>query len=329
MIKDYNIANDAAIMPHKLMGGMSPLGTRDFFHVAPLNSAYWVWLTEVVPAGRLFSSLADAHISMTADRGDTALVYPGAYTQSTTALTWSKDQCHIVALGPRYSMMHPTYLQNGNADATPTTGNYVFSANECHVQNIRFRHLGATNNVINVSITGDSNVFEDVHFHNSANTALADEAGQLGVSLDGADNTVFRRCVFGGTDIERTDGACDLSIGAGTCANMWFYDCKWIADLDANADDDHAFIQTVADADLSMLAYFENAQFINCGAAMDQLPDCITTGAAVAGIMYFNGVTIVGALDLVDNEEKVYVRPLGKDTTEGKFSTQAILTDVT
>ena len=48
----------------------------------------------------------------------------------------------------------------------------------------------------------------------------------------------------------------------------------------------------------------------------------------MTGIMYFNGVTIVGILDLVDNEEKVYVRRIGLDTTEGKFSTQAIVTDV-
>jgi hypothetical protein len=162
-----------------------------------------------------------------------------------------------------------------------------------------------------------------------ANTALADEATCKGTVLDGANNLVFRRCTFGGTEIERTDGAADLTIGAGTCDDLKFYDCMWIADLNADADADHAFIEVVAAADIGKFAYFENATFINCGAAMDQLPDCITVSATLAGLMFFNGVTIVGALDLADNEEKVYVKRIGLDTTEGKFMTQAILTDNT
>ena len=98
---------------------------------------------------------------------------------------------------------------------------------------------------------------------------------------------------------------------------------------DAAADADHAFIELVAAADLAKWAYFENATFVNCGAAMDQLPDVLTVSATMAGIMFFNGVTVVGALDLADNEEKVYVKRIGLDTTEGKFMVQAILTDVT
>ena len=179
---------------------------------------------------------------------------------------------------------------------------------------------------MNVAITGNDNVFEDVHFHNMANTALADEATCLGVVLNGASNLIFRRCTFGGVEIERTDGAVDMSIGAGTCDNLHFYNCMWIADLNADADADHAFIATVADADLGKFAYFEEAMFVNCGAAMDALPDCITTGAALVGIMFFNGVVVVGAIDLVDNEEKVFLRRVGLDTTEGQFSTQAIIT---
>lgn len=325
MIKNYNIAPDAGIDPTKILG--VTFGAKEYFHVAPVDSQYYDWLRATVPSDRLFTTLAEAHVEMTADRGDTALTYPGTYTQSTTALTWSKDQCHIIGVGPIHDIEHPIQLTNGNADATPTAGNWVFSANECLIKNICFRHRGAAANVINVSITGDNLIFEDVHFHNMANTATAGAAGAKGTVLDGASNAIFRRCTFGGTEIERTASAADMTIGAGTCDNLHFYDCKWIADLDATADATHAFIETVADADLGKMAYFENAQFINCGAAMNQLPDCITTGASLAGIMYFNGVCVVGALDLVDNEEKVYVRSIGKDTTEGKFMVQAIVTD--
>jgi hypothetical protein len=315
MIKDYNIAPDAGIHPSKILGGA--LGTKDYFHVAPSTSAYWVWLQQTVPANRLFTSLALAHVHMTADRGDTALVYPGAYTQSTTALTWSKDQCHIIGVGPRQAMMHPTYLQNGNADATPTGGNYVFSANECQISNIRFRHLGATQNLVNVTITGDNNVFEDVHFHNMANTALAATTGALGVFLNAGDNCVFRRCVFGGLDIERTASAADFTVD-GAVNNVFFYDCMWTADLDATADASHAFIEVVAAGDIAMLAYFERPSFINAGAAADQLPDCITVSASLTGLIVIKDPFVVGALDIADQEEMVYIHgPAPTATTTG------------
>ena len=327
MIKDHNIAPDAGIMPTKILGLST--GVKDYFYVAPVDSQYYEWLQGLVPADRLFTTIAEAYVHMTADRGDTVLLYPGEYVQSTTALTWGKDQCHIIGVGPVNVMEHTVTLTNGNADATPTTGNWLFTANECHIQNVHFRHRGAVQNVVAASISGDNNVFEDVHFHNMANTALAAAAGGKGLVLDGCSNTVFRRCIFGGTEIERTASAADLTIGAGTCDNLFFYDCIWIADLDATADAAHAFIELVAAADLAKWAYFENASFINCGAAMDQLPDALTVSATMAGIMFFNEVTVVGILDLADNPEKVYVKRIGLDTTEGKFSTQAILSDPT
>lgn len=325
MIKNHNIAPDAGILPTKILGLST--GVHDYFYVAPVDSQYYSWLQDVVPSDRLFTTLALAHVEMTADRGDTALVYPGSYEQGVTPLTWSKDQCHIIGVGPVHSIEHPVELTNGDGDATPVAGNWLFTANECHIQNICFRHRGSALNLVNVSISGDNNVFEDVHFHNMANTATAGAAGAKGVVLDGCSNTVFRRCTFGGTEIERTASAADMTIGAGTCDNLYFYDCIWLADLDATADATHAFIELVAAADLAKWAYFENASFINCGAAMDQLTDALTVSATMAGIMFFNEVTVVGVLDLADNEEKVYVKRIGLDTTEGKFSTQAILTD--
>lgn len=304
MIKDYNIADNAAIHPSKIMG-MS-LGTRDYFHVAPVDSAYWTWLIDTVPANRMFSTLAEAHVHMTADRGDTALIYPGTYTQSTTALTWSKDQCHIIGVGPRHDIEHPIQLTNGNADETPTGGNWVFSANECYVSNICFRQRGALQNLVNVSVTGDNNVFEDIHFHNAANTATADEAGQLGVSLNGANNLIFRRCTFGGTEIQRTDGAVEVSIGAGTCDNLHFYDCLFISDLSAAADADHFFVKLVADADLGKYMVLDYCTFVNCGAAA-ALPAAIDIGAAAAGECLLREPTCVSITDICTTEEKIWI----------------------
>lgn len=309
--------------------GLGP-GIGEVHYLCGEDTSYYSWLRDdmkIEPA-RIHHTLAKGEDALKANRNDCLIVMPDSYVQSTTALAWDKARTHLIGAGMVGFMEHDVEFTNGDADATPTTGNWVFSGDNCLIQNVCFRHRGAAANVINTSIQGDNIHCVNVHFHNMANTATADEAGMKGTVLDGCNQAVFRNCVFGGTEIERTDGAADMTIGAGTCDNLLFEDCLWIADLDANADDDHAFIETVADADLGKFAMFKKARFVNCGAAMDQLPDCITTGASLAGIMVFEDVFVVGALDLADNEERVWIKPEGHDTTAGKFVGIAINPDV-
>lgn len=325
MIKDRNIAPNANIHPSKILGGS--LGVKDYFHVAPVDSSYYEWLLETVPADRLFHSMADAYANMTADRGDTMLLYPGSYSQA-AAFAWSKDQTHLIGVGAKYKMEHICEITCADAATIATTGGIVaISGNECSFENVCFRHRGAVTILCNVAITGDDNVFTNVHFHNAANAATAG-ADTTGVVLDGAKNTIFRNCVFGGTEIERTVASqAEVTIGAGTCDNLFFYDCLWIADLDGTADGDWAGIETVADPDLAKFMYLENPIFVNAGAAA-AVPDALTVGAALAGEVVIMNPMIVSVTDIADNEEKVWILS-EKDTTGGKFTGIAIHPDVT
>lgn len=311
--------------------GIGP-GIGDVHFVAGETTAYYSKLRDdmKIHPSLIHHSIAAGEDAMTASQNDVLCVYPGSHVQSTTALGWDKVACHMLGMAPLQMLEHTVEITNGNADATPTTGNWLFSGNGCVVKNVCFRHRGAAANVMGCVISGDNQVFENVNFQTAANTALADEAGVKGTVLSGADETTFRRCVFGGTEIERTDGAADLWVGPNTCDNLFFYACMWVADLAAAADDDHAFIEFEAAADLDTLMYLEDPVFINAGAALDQQPDCITVSATLTGLIVIKNPMVVGALDIADNEEMVQILGHGiGGTTPGKLIGLALAPDVT
>lgn len=275
---------------------------------------------------KAFATLATAYAALTADQNDVLYIfYHGDAVALTAAFTWAKDGCHIIGVGgPQGGVKKGVPI---TLTAATATGLFVISANRCSFHNIQWSHTGTAAAVISVKVTGDDNSFHDCQFNNMNNAATADEAGMKGLTLDGCNDVSFFRCTIGGTDTERTDGAADLTIGAGTITNLYMEDCIFIANLNAAADADHAFIETVADADLGDFAYLVRPTFINAGANAD-LPDAITTGAAVAGFFLIRDPLLVYITDIADNEEKIWVTSY-RDTTPGKFEGIAVNTDVT
>lgn len=337
---DFLVRRGRGLDPAVLAWIMGTLGIGpcigEVHFLVDTSTSFYSWLRDDmrIPSHLIHTSLAAGEDALITGRNDVLCVLPASYVQGVAGVTWDKSQTHLLGLSPLSIMEHKCVFTNGNADATPTTGNWSFDGDDSVIKNVCFRHRGAAANVINCSITGDNLNFENVHFHNMANAATAGAAGALGVSLDGCNQLTMKRCVIGGTEIERTASAVDMSVGAGTCDNLFFYDCMWIADLDATADGSHAFFKPVADADLAKLAYFENPRFINCGAHA-ALPDALTVGAALAGEIVMWNPMVVSITDIADNEEKVWVLGPGLDPTEaaalapGKTIGVAIHPDVT
>lgn len=271
------------------------------------------------------ATLAAGYALLTAGQNDTLyLIDAGTGVALTAQFTWAKARTHLVGVSLNTGFKKLMTIANTAED---TGGQFIISANECSFSNVAFAHQGAAATTINVELTGDDLVFDDVQFRNMDNTATADEAGMLGVRLNGCNRATFRRCIFGGTHVERTDGAADLTIGPGTITGLWLDNCLWIANLDAAADADHAFIETVADADLGDFAYMESPTFVNSGAHA-ALPTAMTIGASTAGFFLIRDPLLVYITDIADNEEKVWVSSY-RDTTPGKFEGIAVNPDVT
>lgn len=277
--------------------------------------------------GRAKATLAAAYALLTADQNDVLFVIDEGTNVSLTAqFDWAKDRTHLIGIGkPPGRIRKGVVIAN---TATDADGQFQVTANGCYFRNICWAHQGSAAALINVEITGDDNVFDECQFRNMDNAATAAAATMLGVRLNGCNRPTFYRCTFGGTNVERTASAADMTIGPGTITGLQCTDCIWIANLNATADASHAFIETVADADLGDFALLERPTFINSGANAN-LPDAMTIGVATAGFFLLRSPLLVYITDIADNEEKVWVQNEGQDTTPGKFTGIAINPDVT
>ena len=276
-------------------------------------------------ADTVYSNPKTAYDACTANQNDVVVVFPGTYDFG-DVWTWSKDYTHMIGVGPVAATQHPVRLYH-SLDSTETTGQFKLTASGCMFKNLTFHHTGKAQSVYNVYITGDDNTFDHCQFLNMNDTATADEATMKGVGLIGATDIVFRDCVIGGTETERTDGAADVYLDTAS-DRIFFYDCLFIADLSAAADADHAFIETADTAAVTTLLYGERCRFINTGGHAAN-PSAIVTQAALTGAIVLPDVKVAGIADIADNEEKIWINPEGFDTTPGKFAGIMIQNDTT
>ncbi|MCP4392860.1 MAG: hypothetical protein GY804_01100 [Alphaproteobacteria bacterium] len=276
----------------------------------------------LTPATAL-ATLSAAYAKVASNNGDVIyLINNGTAITEASQILWTKSGITVVGVngiaGGINKGVVVTFTDN------TATGQLLVSGDGNLFVGVQFNHTpSSAAGVISVAVTGDNNTFIECQFLNANNAASADAAGYLGVNLNGCANPSFFRCTIGGTDTERTDGAADLTIGAGTITGLYMEDCIFIANLNAAADADHAFIEQIADADLGDIAYLVKPTFINAGANA-ALPDAMTVGASTAGFWLVRDPLLVYITDICDNEEKVWCQQSGRDTTPGQFVGQAI-----
>ena len=94
MIKDRNIANDAAIALSKILGG-GILGAGRIMYVAPSTSKSYSYWNGKVPSADLFTDLETAYDQVVSGRNDILVLSPDSHTL-TAMLTVSKDRVHFI-----------------------------------------------------------------------------------------------------------------------------------------------------------------------------------------------------------------------------------------
>ena len=122
MIKDRNIANDASIQIHKLVGS-GLLGAGEIFYVGTAGTnAYNLWSPRAESAGKLFTSITAALSRCVASRYDNIIVLPGHIEtiDSAGALTLDKIGVKIYFMGSGSSKAY--------CDFTATAGTLLVSA---------------------------------------------------------------------------------------------------------------------------------------------------------------------------------------------------------
>jgi hypothetical protein len=300
MIRDRNIANDAAISPSKIAGGMSSLGPRDIHYVCKSDDTRMLsYLNARVPGDRLHTSILTA-VAGALDH-DVIMVYPGTYAEGAVI---NITQAHLKLIAAGYGphkALSETYIQPYGAghDAIDIEASNVEVAGFGFVEaagksGIRVAPTLGTGGVFihdcyfyDVAQTGDYHVIVGGGAPNPVGTVIEDchfFKGKTGLTLNGS-RSMVRRCVFenitGCQGIQYVPNASDRGGSA-------ILDCNFFADGTAATQYGIKFTGTPDDGTM----HIDGNHFVNFASAAYAIS---ISGAGLAGLAGLNywGITPV------------------------------------
>lgn len=168
-----------------------------------------------------FATLAAAEDKLTAGQHDILYYVSGSSSVSlSSALTWDKDYTHLVGV------CAPTGVGNRarifqTATATGLSPLITISASGCIFSNFYvFQGVDDATSLINVSVTGSRNYFENVHFAGGGHASMAID-GCASLQLNGGSENLFRRCTIGVDTIEAATGVNAINLDGSASRNRF------------------------------------------------------------------------------------------------------------
>lgn len=261
------------------------------------------------------ASIAAAYAKCTANRNDTvALVANQTAAQLTAALTWGKDFTHLVGLGavtrstPKAKIVSPAALA--------TTPAVTFSADGCLVRNLTIQH-GSTQaaSLVNVSLTGTQNFFENVHFKGGM-TAAGYVDGSYSLSVDGGTDNFFKHCTIGQNEVAAPTGVGGLGLSLSAARNTW-EDCIFLC-APSNAGAFH--VEIILATGVASWNLFQSCKFLNTSATGMTTAFVSPGGLPATSRIYLLDCWYEGATDLcVDAAAFMNMSITTGATTSGKL----------
>lgn len=199
-----------------------------------------------------------AYALCTTLKNDTVLlVGNGTSNVAAAAITWAKDFTHLIGLnsgGPEpRSRIKPTA-------ALATTPFVTWSADGCIVRNVSFWHeTSAAAGLVNVSVTGGRNTFENCQFAGGAGTNNAAGARSLKVGGADASGNAFKGCWIGLDTIQAVTANVPLEFHTGAMHTV-FEDCTF-AHAAAATTNVHVILSAAAAS--GRLNVFKRCLFVN------------------------------------------------------------------
>jgi hypothetical protein len=261
------------------------------------------------------ASVEAAYAKCTANKNDTVLLVANQTANTlAAALTWGKDFTHLIGLGARTVSTPKARIVSPAALAT--TPAILFSADGCIVSNVTLQH-GSSNaaSLVNVSLTGTQNYFENVHFKGGM-TAAGYVDGSYSVSVDAGTDNFFKHCTFGQNEVAAPTGVGGLGLTAGAARNTW-EDCVFLC-APSNAGAFH--VEIVAAGGVASWNLFERCLFLNTSATGMTTAFVSPGGLAATARIYLLDCWYEGATDLcVDAAAFMNMSITTGATTSGKL----------
>ncbi len=247
------------------------------------------------------AGLLAAYNKCVANQNDT-VVYIGGSSSLTlsAAWTWAKNYTHLIGVcAPTLTAQRARIFQL--ATLTGASPLITISASGCIFKNLYiFQGVDDATSLINVSVTGGRNYFENVHFAGGGHATQAVDGG-ASLKLDGAEENTFVNCTIGVDTIDAGTGMAGILFDGEAHRNV-FRDCV----VRIRAGNAGAIFAEVADATgIDRDTIFDNCIFLNNSATSLTQGFAIPAGMGAPRKLLLKDCMILGASKLDANDRGV------------------------
>lgn len=263
-----------------------------------------------------FKTLPTAYAALTANQNDVLYYIAGStsLTNLSAAFTWAKSYTHFIGVcaPTRVGQRARIFQLSTLTGASPLI---TISGNGCVFQNLyAFQGVDDATSLVNVSVTGARNYFENVHFAGGGHATQAVDGG-ASLLLNGGSENTFRHCTIGVDTIAAATGMAGLLLDGAAARNV-FESCNFTM-YAGNAG--AIFVEVVDSAGFDRYVIFRDCLFIN-DAAATTLTSAFAIpagmGSATHRILLYN-CAFVGAADVDSNNRGLCYLNTGTTTGGG------------
>ena len=253
-------------------------------------------------------TLTQAYALCTDGAGDVVYIMnDGTATASVrdVALTWAKDNCHIVGLcAPAINNRSRIAPASGVTDVNAYTPYLTLSASGCIISNVSWFQGNTEDGVasVGIKVSGSRNYLSNVGVITGAAVNQGDEAATYQVQVTGEEN-VFEKCYIGQDTVPRSNVAsANVRFGSGAAdvaARNVFRNCIFPMYADGAGP---LFISATTADDASRWNLFDSCVFLNTSSTT------ITAGvswAAGSGLLFLKDCAFYGCTDVTAADSTV------------------------
>jgi len=289
--------------------GLFPKVTRTFelnLPVGPYSNVYYVDAANgsdshdgLRPEKPLLTILA-AYNKCTAGQHDVVAVIAGSSNTLSAALNWEKDYTHLVGLcaPTRVAQRARIFQLSTLTGASPLL---TISATGCIFKDFYiYQGVGDASSLINVSVTGGRNYFENVHFAGGGHATQAINGG-ASLKLDAAEENTFVNCTIGIDTVDAATGMVGILFDAEAHRNT-FKDCV-VRIRAGNAG--AAFVEVADATGIDRDTIFDNCIFLNNSATALTSGFVMPAGMGAPRKLLLKDCMILGTTKLDANDRGV------------------------
>lgn len=252
------------------------------------------------PEKPLLTLLAAYNLCTTNQHDTVVLIGSGTANTLSAALDWSKSHTHLIGLVAPTNVAQRARITQLST-LTGASPLLTVSGSGCIFKNFYiFQGVADATSLINVSVTGGRNYFENVHFAGGGHATQAIDGG-ASLKLDAAEENLFYRCTIGVDTIDADTGMVGILFDTEAHRNE-FKECR-VRLRAGNAG--AAFVEVADSTGIDRDTLFDNCVFLNNSGTAMTSGFVIPAGMGAPRKLFLKNCMIYGSTKLDANDRGV------------------------